>query len=257
MSAQDLAAKIQPGSNVRWDRIEKASFAGHATVLAALDGRRPTTRRDKPRWQVFLAIPLAILMVISMLTPILGVAAIARGRFQNFEAPAEDMIPLAGIFYAWAAGTLLVWIIVWMLADRRYSGIATTFAVMTIVLGVLTAVAMADRAADSAVDGWRSWLIPVIAAIVLGALFTTAMAVARSRSRAAKHGGDASLPANLLARLQARRDAVAELSEADRLAIKRDLDAATLDLERRGLISAEDAERARTTDLGGLALRMR
>jgi hypothetical protein len=256
VSARALAAKAQPGSTVRWDRLEKAGFAGHASVLAALEGQSASSRRDKPRWQVLLAIPIAIVMVLSMLAPILGVAAIARGRFQEFEAPPEEMIPLAGLFYAWAAVALVVWLISWMLASRQYSGVAATFAVMTVVLGVLTAITMADRGVDDAVPGWEAWLVPVIAATVIGAVFAIALVVAKSRGRAPKQDSGSDLPPNKLAQLQARRSAVAELGEADRLAITSDLEAAIADLERRGLIDSATAERARSTELGGLALRM-
>jgi hypothetical protein len=56
--------------------------------------------------------------------------------------------------------------------------------------------------------------------------------------------------------LKQRRESVEQLSDDDRAAIRRDLDAAITDLTTRGLISDSEAERARGTELGGLALRM-
>lgn len=256
MSAQRLAAKAQPGSTVRWDRLEKAAFSDQPSVLAALEGVRRSPQNTKPRWQLFLAASIALVMVLSMLFPILGVAAIARGRFQNYEAPPEEMIPLAGLFYLATLIALLVWIVIWFLGDRRSSGAALTFSVMTVILGALTAVTMSDRGMESSVDSWESWIVPVVAAIGLAAVFAILQVFAKSKKSQVKIDPESGLPPTKLAELKARRAAVSDLAETDRLAIKRDLDAAVLDLEARGLITASDADRARSTELGGLALRL-
>ncbi|AWB90016.1 hypothetical protein C2138_11105 [Salinibacterium hongtaonis] len=256
MSAQGLAAKAQPGSTVRWDRLEKAAFSDQPSVLAALEGVRRSPQNTKPRWQLVLAVPIVLAMGFSMLLPILGVSAIAVGRFQNYEAPPEEMIPLAGLFYLGTAIALLAWIVIWFMGDRRRSGVALTFSVMTVVLGALTGITMSERGTESSVASWESWIIPVVAAIGLAAVLAMLQLFARSKKSGASLDQSSGLPPNKLAELKARRDAVSDLAETDRLAIKRDLDAAVSDLEQRGLITAADAERARGTELGGLALRM-
>ncbi|PWB97479.1 hypothetical protein DF220_06275 [Salinibacterium hongtaonis] len=256
MSAQRLAAKAQPGSVVRWDRLEKAAFSDHPSVLAELEGVRRSPQSTKPRWQLVLAVPIVLAMGFSMLLPILGVSAIAVGRFQNYEAPPEEMIPLAGLFYLSTAIALLAWIVIWFMGDRRRSGVALTFSVMTVVLGALTGITMSERGTESSVASWESWIVPVVAAIGLAAVLAMLQLFARSKKSGASLDQSSGLPPNKLAELKARRDAVSDLAETDRLAIKRDLDAAVSDLEQRGLVTAADAERARGTELGGLALRM-
>lgn len=257
MSARELAAKVQPGSAVRWDRIERAGFDGHPAVLAALDGKNGVERRQTARWKFGLAIPFFIGAAYFFIAPIAGFAVLASGRFQEYRTPSESVIPLSGFFFGCAAVYLLGWLIAWFVTGRRHTGIGLTYSLMTTVLGVIAAFALASAGQRESVDGWQVWVAVVWAAVGLAVVFAGLQFLSRVRSRPADSGGGDELPPNMVAQLHTRRAAVAQLSEADRLAIKRDLDDAVLDLERRGLIGAEVSERARTTDLGGLALRMR
>jgi hypothetical protein len=56
--------------------------------------------------------------------------------------------------------------------------------------------------------------------------------------------------------MPAARAAIARLSEAERDAVRRDLEAAIVDLERRGVVDRGAASVARRADLGLLAVRM-
>lgn len=257
MSARDLAAKAQPGSVVRWDRIERAAYAGHPTALEALNADR-AARPAKPKWKTLATIPVGLVMLFFMLTPILGVAAISRNRFQNYTTPAEETIPLAGTLYVLALVWLVGWMVVWFTGSRRYSSLPATFAGMTLVLGALSALAVADRGQEESVAGWELWMIPIVGSIIVSVVFIVVLIAAKIRGGGAGAAAESSddVPQNQLQLLEFRRSVVAQLPEQDRLAITHDLESAIGDLERRGVISASESQRAVSASLGGLALRM-
>jgi hypothetical protein len=256
VKARDLAAKVQPGSTVRWDRLERAAFAGHPSVLA--EGG-PKKRVRKNNWNLIWGIPLVILYFFSYLAPIWGTAAISVSRFQTFRQDTEETIPLSGTLFIFALALLIVSIVHWFFKGRRRNGFYEVQAALAFTLGGLSAAAVRMNGVNDSVEGWELWIIPVMATVVLGAVFLVLLLIARlaesRRSGPASSGGDA-LPANKIQVLKHRRELVAQLTEADRAAIRDDIESAIDDLERRGLISAAEADRARGAELGALALRM-
>ena len=253
VSARELAAKVQPGSTVRWDRLERAAFSAHPSVLG--EGV-PKQKVRKNNWNLIWGIPLVILYFFSYLAPIWGTAAISANRFQSYRPDAEDTIPLSGTLFIFALALLVVSIVHWTIKGRPRNGFYEVQAALAFTLGGLSAAAVRMNGINESVDSWQTWIIPILASVLLGIVFFVLLLVARFTGTRSRPDGESSLPRNKVQLLKQRRDQVAQLSETERSAIARDLESAISDLERRGLISAAEAERARGTELGGLALRM-
>jgi hypothetical protein len=259
MSAQKLAAKVQPGSNVRWDRLENAAFAAHPSVLAPGGAANGGTRFGKSYWNLIWGIPVVLVYLFCYTAPVWGAAAISVSRFQTYQQDPEQRIPLSGIMFIFVLALLLVNFVRWVVKGRKASGFYEIQAVLAVVLGGLSAIAVRMYGLRDSVSSWQVWIVPVLAATIIGAIFLIFLVGARVAQRSRQSSSNASaetLPRNKLELLKQRRESVEQLSDDDRAAIRRDLDAAITDLTTRGLISDSEAERARGTELGGLALRM-
>jgi hypothetical protein len=113
---------------------------------------------------------------------------------------------------------------------------------------------------NSNVESWQTWIIPIMSTVVLAAVFLVLLIVARAsqgaRAQSTTQAGAGDVPPNKIAVLKRRRERVAALSDHERASIMNDIESTIDDLEHRGLISAQEAERARGAELGALALRM-
>ena len=258
MSARDLAAKVQPGSTVRWDRLERAAFAAHPAVLED-GGTRKKTHKNK--WNLIWGIPLVILYFFCYLAPILGTAAISVSRFQTYQQDAEERIPLSGTLFVFALFLLVISFVHWLFAGRRRNGFYEMQAGLALVLGGLSAVAVRMFGFNESVDSWQKWIIPVLATVVLAAVFLGFLVVAHisqgARPRSISGDGTGGvLSRNKIELLKRRREQIEQLFEGEQAAVKRDLEDAIGDLERRGLISDVEVDRARAAELRALGLRM-
>lgn len=254
MSARALAAKTQPGSTVRWDRLERAAFAAHPSVLGE-GGAKKKVRKNN--WNLIWGIPLVIFYFFCYLAPIWGTAAISVSRFQTYRQDPEETIPLSGTLFVFALALLLVSIVHWLVKGRPRNGFYEVQAALAFTLGGLSAAAVRMNGLNHSVESWRTWIIPIIVTIVLAVIFFVLLRIARaSEIRRSRSDGDGGLPPNKIQLLKQRREQIALLSDSVQSAIRSDLESAITDLERRDLISAADAERARAAELGGLALRM-
>jgi hypothetical protein len=147
----------------------------------------------------------------------------------------------------------------WLVRRPPRDGFAATYSGMTLVLGAPTAGLVATRGAELSVARWEQWVVPIVAAAVVAAVLAALLAVHAIRRDLRPGGARAAtssvkLPAKQQALLERRRERVAALPEAERSAIRADVDASIADLERRGLITGDEAERARGVELGGLGL---
>ena len=77
MSARDAAAKVQPGSTVRWGRLERAAFAAHPFVL---EQHRPVPL-TKNNW-------VALLLILGAVPYFLGAH---RGRGDTLRRSVSDI----------------------------------------------------------------------------------------------------------------------------------------------------------------------
>jgi hypothetical protein len=257
VSARALAAKLQPGSTVRWDRLERAGFAAHPSVLED-GGAKPKVRKSK--WNLIWGIPLVILYFFCYLAPIWGTAAISVSRFQTYRQDPEETIPLSGTLFLFALLLLVVSFGHWIITGRRRNGFYEVQAALALTLGGLSAAAVRMNGLDKEIDSWQTWIIPIIVTVVLATVFLVLLVIARvsqgarAKSKPRDEGDD--VPSNKIELLKRRRERVAALSDAERASIARDIVSSIIDLEQRGLISAHEAERARGAELGALALRM-
>ncbi|QEE62106.1 hypothetical protein FVA74_11395 [Salinibacterium sp. dk2585] len=255
MKARARARQLQPGSTVRWDRIERDAFAGHPGVV--YDAPGPTTSKEKKKMRRrdwFLTVPLFIIVAAAVGSPIWGFVAIAADG-SRFATAARDSdpattIPVAGAFFACALLVLLSLMIAWLVRGRpRAAGFEFGYSVITLILSIMAAFSISRRGEMGGVEGWDLWVLPAVACIIVGGLFAFVLSVIRLRHQAAS-----TLSFENADLLESRTEKAKELSDTERAAIRADLDAAIADLEERGIICATTAERARRAPLGGLSL---
>lgn len=253
MTALSRAQQVQPGSTVRWDRIERDAFASRPEVVGPAPAE-PRKLVAKDRWLMGVGLLVAAVVFGS---PIWGYVAVAADG-SRFATAARDSdpgstIPVAGAFFGCALVALLAMIVTWFVRGRRKAaGPELGFASLTLVLGSMTALSVWRRGESAGVDDWQLWIIPIIVATVVGGVHALVLLISRLRHEANSRlsFADADL-------LELRRERAAELDSAEQAAIRADLEAAITDLEQRGLISGTVAERARRAELGALALAMR
>lgn len=258
MSALDRALRLQPGSTVRWDRIERAAFARHPSVL---DDARAPRREIRPAERVAL-FAVALLAFAAFLAPVLGLAAVSEGRFTVRSPDYDTMIPVAGVLYSVTLVVVAGLLVRWLVRRPSRDGFAATYSGMTMVLGAPTAGLVATRGAEHSVAGWAPWVVPVVAAVVVAVVLAAVLSVHAIRRdlrspRAGAADRSVRLSAKQRAALERRRERVAALPDAERVEIRADVDASIAHLEQRGLITAAEADRARGVELGGLGMLMR
>ena len=247
MTATEAAARIQPGSPVRWRDLELAAFREHSGVVRALDprGRRSAAARS----------PLRILRIVVValvaLCPVWSFASLLGGRFIAVQVDGETAIPMAAIFttIGLAMPLWLAWRGLSDPAQRRGSlaGIGALYAGIGVVLGILV-VARAEPGQSLALA-----LVPFAATVLVGLVLVVAGALFATRGTSAVRTGRASTAGGPLPGVRA---AVARLDEPARAAVRADLETAIMDLERRGVVDRGAAAAARRADLGLLAVRM-
>lgn len=155
MSAQNLAAKVQPGSNVRWDRLENAAFAAHPSVLAPGGAANGGTRFGKSYWNLIWGIPVVLVYLFCYTAPVWGAAAISVSRFQTYQQDPEQRIPLSGIMFIFVLALLLVNFVRWVVKGRKASGFYEIQAVLAVVLGGLSAIAVRMYGLRDSVSSWQ------------------------------------------------------------------------------------------------------
>lgn len=231
---------------IRWKGLEIAAFSRHPRVTRALGPTREEKReaRQNPEvpWLFYLALPAILVGTLLMFYPAVAFLLLADGQTGRFDINGIDAavaVPLAGV-------VLLVGGIVHAVSiarRHRREPSDTGLDAVAVLFGALDVLAIARRGRGEDVTAWPWWL--VVAALVV-AVGVTGIVHGRSRPHRAPLLDDAP-------RMAARRE-VARLSDAAREAIGRDLDAAVGDLERRGLVTRETADRARAADLAMLSI---
>ncbi|GAA2171297.1 hypothetical protein GCM10009846_04630 [Agrococcus versicolor] len=250
-TAVAAASRLEPGAAVRWRDLELAAFSQHPRVTRALDprGRRSATRPSSMR------VVRMIVVALVALCPVWTLATLLGGRFVDVQVDGATAVPAAAILttIGLAVPAWLAWRGLSDPAQRRGSlaGIGAIYLGIGIVLGILV-VARADAGQAIALA-----LVPFAATALIGLLLVVAGAWFALRGRGAQgpHAGRGA-PAPVDGPLPVVRAAVARLDEPARAAVRADLDAAIVDLERRGVIDRAASATARRADLGLLAVRM-
>lgn len=242
---------------MNWYDLEVEAFSTHPEIQTAF--RR--SGRVKP-WEFVVMIPAGLLFVLCLLAPILGLAAISQNRFQDYTAPAEDMIPLAGSFYAVALTVQLAMIVWWLVRGRRPSWGAMLYSVMVVALGSLAGVAIMLRAEEEQLIDWQGWAVVVWFSVVVSAVFWLLLFITRLAGRTARSDSDSDsdyinrLSPKKLKLLAHRRSLVADLSEQDQASMRQLRNASIREILAEGAISEQTAERALDAELGALQLTM-
>lgn len=256
MTARRVASGVRPGAPVRWDQLEEAAFRCSSPGL----GFRPRfgERKWKTAGVLIWAVPATIVYFACYLAPVWGFASVYDGHIASAAPPPdpETAIPRSGAFFMIGAGFMLISFGHWLMKRRPRDGFYQIQAALSLVLGPITALRVQRLASDEDVANWELWMLPGLAAAVLGAAFLIAhkaFGVARKPLMDPATG----VPSGAAAELEKRRAQVSELSEEQRERMRFDLDAAVDDLERRKAISVADANHARNAELGGLAFHMR
>ncbi len=261
MSATELAAKLQPGSAVRWDRLERAAFAAHPEVLE--ERRSVRGRIGRSYWNLIWMGPLVLVYLALYLAPIWGYAAIYSGPIAS-AAPDPDpaqAIPVSGFFYLCTLALLLISLVHWLITGRKRNGFYQVQAWLALVLGVLTALSVRVKGERDAVENWQSWTAIILSVAAFAAIILIVHLVVNlsriNRGESTEVSGVMSeLPPDKVSLFGQRRERLARLSEVDQTAIASDIHKAVEDLRARGLISEAEAQRANAAELGALALRM-
>lgn len=253
MSAHELARKIPAGGRVDWNQIEWAAFQG----TSALDGK--SRRGSKP--QLWVLIPLVIVVAFFALTPIMGFVILSEGG--RFATAARDSdpsktIPWAGVFFACAAVALVVLVIAWIVTKKPMA--ARGFGLYTAIFAIIALFGIYRRGREHSVENYELWSIPVWVAAVLGSILAVLYVIAGIQ-RLLKQDGRRSPRSGRSeerdrAQLEQRRQRITALTPEQRRAVREDLDAAVHELASRKLISPEQEERALSAELGALAFEM-
>lgn len=234
--AQTWAAQQQSGTAVRWKSLELAAFRDHPRVRRALG---QSTHHAAP--VDLAAVGLILVGVLVFLYPILGMAAVSRGRFQTDQTDAATAIPASGTIFAIGCVLHVAVLVAWWTRSRTRNGVILMQGALAILLGGITLASMALDHEDF--TSWGRWAIPVAVSMVLGLATCVSNAVFGPPPK--KKPG---IPR------AAAIAAAAKLPEVQQQAVHADLRAAVADLSDRGLITASETERVRDAPLGTLSL---
>ncbi|MBH0082974.1 hypothetical protein [Salinibacterium sp. SWN167] len=215
-------------------------------------------------WNLIWGIPLTIVYLASYFAPVWGFANISSGGRFATAAPDPNparAIPITGIFFIIEIALLLVSLGHWLATGRRRNGFYQVQAWLALVFGILSAISVSSKGNADRVENWQFWLMVIVSSVVLAIvvlIWHLVIDLGRSARRelGSVSADEASLPNNKVALLKLRRQAIKELSENEQTQIRHDFDAAIDDLEQRGLVPSDQANRARSVDLGALEMLM-
>lgn len=266
---------------VRWKALEVAAFAAYPRVVRQLDprgryrsaadtGKQSTTDRHGTAGQaakalalVLAAIPVVLLMVLAFFPAIIGFALLVGDRFGRTHPDPHVSVPAAGIIFVFAFVVLGTDFVYWLRKRRERDGLRETQAVTAALFALLSVAPAARRIDEGQLAGYEWALVPMVATAALGVVYAILLlragrAARRDRLRAssrgektfASTGGTPGVP------LAPVRAAISKLTQAQRDAVRADLDEAIVALRDQGAISAQDAAWASRADLGMLAYHM-
>lgn len=252
MSAQRSAASLGSGDQVPWRSLEHSAFEGFPEVVAQL---RQSGGAGKSNRKFSYFLPLALLVAAIYAMPIWGLVTVLRPRgLSQTSRTAEGDITVAGVIFGVALVALVFHTALWFWSGRPPGTALVGTAAMAFFLGSISACVAVVRGTENAVPAWELWFLPMVACAVLGGIVLILVLRARRRTPSAV----APLQPERVDpdRIQAVRDTIGRVADEDQRLIRGDLTAAIDGLERRGVITAADADRARTAELGELAFRM-
>ncbi|MDQ1104289.1 hypothetical protein [Nocardioides zeae] len=234
--ARGFATWMPDGTTVPWLGLEVAAYGRHPAVQDALDPRRRWRRRAD-------ALPVAGLWALTLLA-VLG--AVLTGTLLGGEAGYGA--PSAAVADRWAAVAATVGGLA--LLARTASWVVTRAAgrwprAYDLVVAVVAVVALHGLVSLGWMVSTQRWTPAVVVPVALSLALAVVAGVLVGTGRSPLDG-PASAPGD-------PRRLAAALPEREQVRVRRDLDAALDELERRGLASPATLARARAAELGGLA----
>jgi hypothetical protein len=236
---------------VAWGGLERAAFEDFPDVVAQLRGAAVARRS---RRSALYLIPLALLIAVIYAAPIWGlVTVVGPWAFSQTGRTAQGDITAAGIIFIGALVALLVHLVVWFASGRPARTALLGSAVMSLVLGGLSAGAAAVRGIDKTVPDWGIWALPMLTSAVVG--LVVIVLVLNARRRAPRESAVPSGASELWQSpeyIAAVREKVGRIGTDDQRAIRADLSEAIDYLRQRGAISPAEAAAAHAAKLGEL-----
>lgn len=250
MTARDWASSVH--APIKWTQLEVEAFAEHPEIREQLD---PTHRFGRIRGgtlrrQLWLAVPVAVLLGAGFLAPIAGWAILYNGRFGMADLSPEFAVAAGGILFGVGLVAMLLNGISWLARDLRWNRLRAIHAGTTLGVGLLSIPVVALR--SPGVPGAAVWITLVAVTTALSAIVSI-MAI-RSFAGHRPVVGTTTIQSGQLARLARIDEMVAELAPAERRAVRADIAAALAQLRQRGLISPKLMARAERAELGHLAI---
>lgn len=254
MTARRTAANLTPGDSVPWRSLEHSAFEDFPEVVSQL--RQPMTAGKPPRRFIYF-LPLVLLFVVIYGAPIWGlVTVVGPWGLSQTTRTAQGDITVAGVLFGVALVSLLVHSALWFFSGRPAKTALAGNALMGLLLGGLSAGVTVMRGIENSVPDWALWILPMLACVVVGGTMLLLVRGVRRRSPTPVEP-QVSQPSAIAAEdLLAIRETIDRVPEENQLTIRTDLTTAIDDLEQRAVITAQDAEHARSAKLGELAVQM-
>jgi hypothetical protein len=274
MTANEWAAGIQPGTTVRWRALETAAFAGHPDVAHRIDPLgefgppRPAASGGGARMlgavgKVAFVAVVIVGVIVFYFPAIFGVATLIGDRFGREHPDPFVTIPVTGVIFAYVFVTLVITFVPWVRGGRKKDLLRESQALAAAGLGIISVFLAWSLGASAGVPNWQLWTavmaVATVFAIVYCVMTLRAHRAETVRSLKARlrgdvdDDGDDTLPREPVKRV---RQVIDRLTDEDKQAVRRDLEAAIADLASRGVITADAAGVARGCALGALSLRM-
>lgn len=240
--AAQWAATVQPGTPVRWKELELAAWHGNRGVLRAME---PGRHRSSLIW-------LSVAVVLVLSGPILGFALIMGSRFDLVDVSRPARLPWTSLFFL-ISDLVLVPLAIWVLFSSATRRGSRGLGLYALLLGGASAL-MGYRAGQDP-DVERPWLLlaPIIVAALAGLVLLIASRSGPRPSRAEELSTQDRAAASRRATISS---AVDQVPTGERRAVEQDLRLGIQDLQRRGVIPAEEAQRALDAPPGGLSHHM-
>lgn len=233
--ARGFATWVPDGTAVPWLGLEVAAYGRHPAVQDALDPRRRWRRRA-------YTLPAAGLWALTLLAVLGAVLTVTLlGGEAGYGAPSAAVADRWAAVAATAGGLALLartasWVVTRAAGRRPHT--------YDLVVAVVAVVALHGLVSLGWMVSTQRWtpavLVPVVATLVVAVVAGVLVGTGRS---------PADVPA--MAPGDPRRLAAA-LPEREQVRVRRDLDAALDEVERRGLAGPATLARARAAELGDL-----
>lgn len=246
-SAVELAERMSTESTLGFGVYEAYALQDHPDALEHMGEAGRGIKGSKQRGSASTALQgaLVIPMLLLLIAPIVGFAAILGDPLGFHRMDASTSVPIAGVSFAVSAVLQVVMALQWWRNGRSRHALWLIYGFGTALLAGGTWITMANAAAFDGFGGWEVWRAPVLVAGVLGLAFGVLILALGQRP--------APRPVDLEAQ-RSLRTAIDAIPGDERARILEDRNAAIAMMVEKGRWSPEIGERAMRAELGTLHL---